>query len=243
MTISDPIHRQYEVKEPVLLELIQTPAVQRLKGVDVSLPNRFMEVPWGTYTRFDHCLGVMCLIGRLGGSLEEQIAGLLHDISHTAFAHAMDYVFDRERHGDFHEDHIARIVFASNLGEILHKYSLNIDKIVDPKNFSILEQDLPALCADRIDYALRAFHKRKLLSLKTIHSILAALQVGAGKIVFADSENAQKFAHAFLQAEMNVWDGNALEQTKVLLFSRLVRQAYEEKRITLDDFLLPNQNL
>ena len=38
----------------------------------------------------------MLLIKKLGGSVEEQIAGLLHDVSHTAFSHVIDYVFDNK---------------------------------------------------------------------------------------------------------------------------------------------------
>jgi HD superfamily phosphohydrolase len=34
----------------------------------------------------------MLLVRRLGASLEEQIAALLHDVSHTAFSHVIDSV-------------------------------------------------------------------------------------------------------------------------------------------------------
>ncbi len=39
----------------------------------------------------------MMLVNRLGGSLEEQIAALLHDVSHTAFSHVIDYVLEQKR--------------------------------------------------------------------------------------------------------------------------------------------------
>lgn len=50
-----------------------------------------MNKEWNV-TRFDHSVGVMLLVKKLGGSVEEQIAGLLHDVSHTAFSHVVDYV-------------------------------------------------------------------------------------------------------------------------------------------------------
>jgi len=50
-------------------------------------------------TRFDHSVGVMLLIRKLGAGsspasalLKEQVAALLHDVSHTAFSHVIDYV-------------------------------------------------------------------------------------------------------------------------------------------------------
>ena len=55
-------------------------------------------------TRFDHSVGVMLLVRRLGGSLEEQIAALLHDVSHTAFSHVIDYVVDGHDRQSYHEE-------------------------------------------------------------------------------------------------------------------------------------------
>lgn len=36
----------------------------------------------------------MLLNRQLDASMEEQIVALLHDVSHTAFSHVIDYVFD-----------------------------------------------------------------------------------------------------------------------------------------------------
>jgi HD superfamily phosphohydrolase len=44
----------------------------------------------------------MLLIWRLGGSLREQLAGLLHDVSHAAFSHLIDHVLDVAEE-DYHE--------------------------------------------------------------------------------------------------------------------------------------------
>jgi HD superfamily phosphohydrolase len=54
------------------------------------------------HTRFDHSVGVMLLIRHLGGSLREQLAGLLHNVSHTDFLHLIDYVLDMTGE-DYHE--------------------------------------------------------------------------------------------------------------------------------------------
>jgi HD superfamily phosphohydrolase len=54
------------------------------------------------HTRFDHSAGVMLRIRRLGGSLWEQLAGLLHDVLHTAFSHLIDYVLEVAEE-DYHE--------------------------------------------------------------------------------------------------------------------------------------------
>ena len=53
-------------------------------------------------TRLEHSLGVYLLLTRLGAGRRERVAGLLHDVSHTAFSHAVDFLFASEEQ-DHHE--------------------------------------------------------------------------------------------------------------------------------------------
>lgn len=90
MLVNDEIYGEYEV-EAVLQDLIQSKPVQRLKGIHQGGASYLVNPKWNV-TRYEHSMGVMLLIRRLGGSIEEQIAGLLHDVSHTAFSHVIDFV-------------------------------------------------------------------------------------------------------------------------------------------------------
>src|SRR4029079_19693461 len=89
------------IDDPKILALIATPTFQRLKGIKQSGPSAF-ALPFKTITRFEHCLGTHLLLKRLGADLREQVAGLLHDISYTAFSHAVDLVVSSEEQ-DHHE--------------------------------------------------------------------------------------------------------------------------------------------
>lgn len=241
MTINNPIYGKIQITEPVFLELIKSPAVQRLKKIDQNFSARIMPVPWGNYTRFDHSIGVMHLIKIMGGDLEEQIAGLLHDVSHTAFSHTMDLVFGTEEKADFHERHHERIVMKSDLPKILERYGFDITRIIEPKNFSILEQEIPALCADRIDYSLRAFVRRGLCLLATAQEFLNHLTTINGKIVFTDSETAQLFASLFLESDQKLWDGDPISMTGQHLFSKIIKEAMRKGVIAIDDFFLTDE--
>lgn len=74
--IKDFIYGEFEIDD-VLVDLINCDAVQRLKNIHqvgaTYLVKEDLDV-----TRYEHSVGVMLLIRLLGGSLEEQIAGLLH---------------------------------------------------------------------------------------------------------------------------------------------------------------------
>ena len=93
MDYNDRIYGEIEIKEPVILELINSPTLQRLRGIDQS---GYFEpyFPGTVYSRFEHSMGVFILLKKYNASTEEQIAGLIHDVSHSAFSHCIDYVLD-----------------------------------------------------------------------------------------------------------------------------------------------------
>lgn len=241
LIISDPIYKTIEITEPVLVELVNAPAMQRLKGIDQNVTGKIIDIPWGNYSRFDHSIGVMQVIQILGGNLEEKIAGLLHDVSHTAFSHVMDFVFGRANEQDFHEEHIERIISSSTIPEILNKYGYSLARIIDHHNFSILEQPIPELCADRVDYALKTFQQALYYPPEQLQAFLDRLTLQNRKIVFLDSQTAYEFALLFLKADQEAWGGSAVANTGYHLFAEIVKAEYEQGQITLDDFFKTDQ--
>ena len=101
MRWDDRVYGEVTVDDPGVLALIDCPTFQRLQGIKQAGPSA-LAFPFKTVTRFEHSLGVYLLLGRLGADRREQVAGLLHDISHTAFSHAVDFVFASEEQ-DHHE--------------------------------------------------------------------------------------------------------------------------------------------
>lgn len=164
MNYTDRIYGKEEISEPVVLELLVSPTLQRLKGVDQFgyLPGYAIVpaggFPGGPVSRFEHSVGVYLLLRKYGAPFSEQIAGLLHDVSHTVFSHCVDYVLN-DGEGAAKQDHQDNIfgTFIKNsvVPNILIKYGLDLDYILDDKNFPLKEKQLPDLCADRIDYSLR----------------------------------------------------------------------------------------
>jgi HD superfamily phosphohydrolase len=132
------------------------------------------------HSRLEHAIGVTMLIRMLGGSELEQIAGLLHDISHTAFSHVGDYVFDNLDE-DYHEKVFAEVLCKSEVPDVLLKYGYNVNQILYG-TFDILEQPLPALCADRLDYTLRDGIHGGVISRQRAREFLTSVVLKDGKI-------------------------------------------------------------
>lgn len=156
MKYTDRVYGNIDIEEPVILDLIQSSSLQRLKKIDQS--GYFQPYFPGTaHSRFEHSIGVYLVLKKYHASIEEQLSGLIHDISHSAFSHCIDYVLDSnsEKEQNHQDNLFAEFVRKSEIPEILNKYHLDVEYILDDKNFPLKETILPDLCADRIDYSLR----------------------------------------------------------------------------------------
>lgn len=232
MLYQDEIYGQTEINEPVFLELLKTPPLQRLKGVHQN-GIYYYAFPEVKLNRFEHSVGVMLLLKRFGASLEEQAAGLLHDISHGAFSHVLDHLYGSTQEQD-HQDSKHHTFFNSNLRKILKKHHLEPAKIADLKKWSLLDQPLPDICADRLDYTLRDGWFLNQIDKSTIERILNNLFIGKNKFVFNDFGLALKFANLSYWLCRYYWHiewGVAIFQ----LMSQLLQQGLDKKIITEND--------
>lgn len=172
------------VEMPAVFEdLLNTEALKRLDGIHHS-GAIFLVNPDLSHSRLEHSIGVMLLIRMLGGSELEQIAGLLHDVSHTAFSHVGDYVFENSEE-NYHELVYADVLLASEVPAVLLKHGYHIDEVLKGR-FDILEQPLPDLCADRLDYTLRDAVHGGLITRYSARLFLQHITIHNGQIVVTD---------------------------------------------------------
>lgn len=208
MHYEDTIYGNYEIQEPVILELINSPAMQRLKGIDQAwyFHVYFPGIP---RSRFNHSLGVYLLLKNYWASLEEQIAWLLHDISHGTFSHCLDYVFEWwNQKEQSHQDNIFEsFIKKTDIPYILKKYDLDIEYIIDDRHFPLKETTLPDLCADRIDYILRDARHLGEYSYEDVAYILEHLIIQNNKRIFKDVSSAKKFAELFYRMNEKYYAG------------------------------------
>jgi len=205
LNYSDRVYGKIEITEPVILELINCPTMQRLKGIDqygYSDPRTAIK---SNPSRFEHSLGVYLLLKRYGAPLEEQIAGLIHDVSHAAFSHCIDYVLAAgSEKKQSHQDNIFdNFVRQSEIPQILKKYNFNLDYILNDNNFPLKEKELPDLCADRLDYSLR-----DAITLGLIENggyFLAQLEIDNNRWIFKSFSSAAEYAKLFLNLNTNYY--------------------------------------
>ena len=234
MMIVDRIYGSFEISDSVLLELIDSAPVQRLKGVSQHGYPKETRTTFPHYTRYEHSVGVMLLLRMLGASLEEQIAGLLHDVSHTAFSHIIDWLFGDPSKEDYQDSTLKTCIQDSELGGILLKYGFDAEAISDMEHggkYGLLEREAPDLCADRIDYALR--DSRAFLGVDVTECI-RGIVVCDGELAFKSRGSAKTFGNWYMKCQKEFWASDEAK-LRYYLISEALRLAMGKRMLDKSD--------
>jgi len=237
MLYNDDVYGRLEIKEKVLIDLINSKAVQRLNGIYqgpsfLLTTNRIFKKYKNT--RFEHSVGVLILLKKLRAELNEQIAGLLHDISHTVFSHVTDFLFNRHIQHDYHEKFHDKMILESDIPMILKKHHIDVTEILDEKKFTLLEKELPDLCADRIDYFLRDMIVYDSVIKNNVNAILNSLMKFENEIVFNNLSIARLFAEKYIEANKLLWC-NSYQVALFKLISDTLKLGLSKRIITQED--------
>lgn len=242
MLYKDRVYGEFKITEPIILELINTPSLQRLKGIDQA---GYSEIYFpAAFTRFDHSIGVFYLLKKHNTTIKEQVAGLIHDVSHSAFSHCIDYVLDSgSEEQQSHQDNIFNeFVKNSEIPTILKKYNFDLEYISNDKNFTLKEKELPNLCADRIDYSLRAALLFNESNPEEVKYFLDNLVTENNNWIFKEFESAKKYAELFFKLNEKYYSG----LSSAIMFRTVgdyLRYALKKSYISKDDLYTTDENV
>ncbi len=233
MIYEDAVYGTVSIDEPVLLDLLQTAAMRRLEGVLQHGVSALVGIT-SPVTRYEHSVGVMLLVRRLGAPLPEQIAALLHDVSHTAFSHVIDYVFDGHDSQSYHDEHKEAYMIQTDVPAVLERHGYVWRQFLHEEAFPLLEQPSPRLCADRLDYFLRDAPGLGLATPGDIAAVLPHLVVGNGRIVTDELDAARWLGYTFIKADDASW-ANFREVGLYELTAQAIRRGLELGAIGMAD--------
>ncbi len=223
----DRVYGKVSITQPVVLDFLESPSMQRLKGINSGGHTEpFIGMKY--HSRFEHSVGDYALLQRYGAQIKQQLAGLLHDVSHPAFSHSIDYLVGGNGAEQSHQDdnHVA-FVKQSEIPDILLKYGFDVDEILDDSSFPLQEQPAPDLCADRIDYSLRGALDYKVLTEKEVRKTLESLLTKKGKWIFKDVKSARMFAELYKEMNTKYWtsfaDAKKMQQRERQCSTRWMR--------------------
>ena len=86
------------------------------------------------------------MLKKYGAPLEEQIAGLIHDVSHSAFSHCIDYALEggSEKEQNHQDKLFDEFVRKTEIPGIIKKYGFDLEYILkvsvrnDPEDYDVV---------------------------------------------------------------------------------------------------------
>lgn len=166
-----------DTSHPLVKALLNHSVMRRLKYVDQhGALSYFGPQPTPTFTRYDHSIGVFAVLQKGGRPFEEQVAGLLHDASHTAFSHVADWIYQNTRAHVYQDSIHETFLTETGIVALLERFGLTLrDVSFNMRPIPALKSPRPHLSADRIEYMLHTGVIFGLLSRKAARDIAATL--------------------------------------------------------------------
>lgn len=136
--------------------LMKCTAVKRLKYIGQNGAANYVPDPdtgnVSNITRYDHSVGCMLLTLGIGGTTDEAIVALLHDVMHTAFSHTVDFLAN-DPSVSYHEECKETLLkkFQSEFAEILGN---DWKSYFDESKYVLIKKNNP-FAIDICDYIAR----------------------------------------------------------------------------------------
>lgn len=236
----DTIHNYIHVDHTLILDLINSAAMQRLKRIK-QLGGIYQVYPGAEHSRFTHSLGVYAIVYRMlkesvvkdylndYQQLTVMVAGLLHDIGHGPFSHCFEHIFHHH-----HEQYTAKIIRQDPeiywlLENCVTGLSEDVCAVIEKKHpDSILIQMISSqLDCDRMDYLLRdSYFTGTTYGHFDLARLLRIMAVRSGKIVYKQS-GVQAIENYILARYHMYWQvyyhptTRCYEQILIALFKRM----------------------
>lgn len=234
MRWEDRVYGTVTIAEPAILGLIGCPTFQRLRGVRQAGPSA-IAFPFKNVSRYEHSLGVYLLLRRLGAGPREQVAGLLHDVSHTAFSHAVDFLVTSEEQ-DHHEGLKPLMLNRPDLSEAIRALGFRPADFYDDAIYPLLERPLPLLCGDRLDYFMRDSLACGVLDRGDVGRILEHVSVVDSTIVLTDLDVARDAVRWFGLMNKDWW----ASETEAFIYNEFadaLREGFRVGALHPDDMM------
>lgn len=139
-----------------LIKYLNTPSLVRLKNVGYFCGMDFASKHIYNFSeyisRYNHSLTVALLTYKFTKEKTATLAGLFHDIATPCFSHVIDYMNKDYENQESTEEYTEHILKGDEyLLRCLREDNIDTDDVINFKKYTIVDNDRPKLCADRMD--------------------------------------------------------------------------------------------
>jgi len=234
----------YSQMPEFMQKYLHTESIERLRYVSyfcgMNYASPFVYDFSESITRFDHSLSVALLVYRYTHNRLKTIAGLCHDIATPCFSHVIDYMNGDYVKQESTEEYTRRVILSDkSLLKCFREDGINPEDIINYKKFSVVDNDRPKLCADRLDgIILTGLFWAKNLVISDIEDILSSVHVfrnefGEDELGFMNAEIARRIVK--VSDEIDAFCHSKEDIYMMELLARITKLGIETGLYTYDD--------
>ena len=233
-----------------LNKYLESPSLLRLKkigyfcGMDYASKDIYNFSEY--ISRYDHSLTVALLTYKLTKNNVATIAGLFHDIATPCFSHVIDYMNEDYEKQESTEQYTENVIMKDEyLKKCLKEDNINVKDIINFKKFTIVDNDRPKLCADRIDgVILTGIGWTKNITKDDINNIIDDLTIYKNKnnedeIGFKSLNIAKKVIE--VSETIDTYCHSNEDNYMMQLLAKITKYAINKKYISYDDLYIYNE--
>ena len=234
-----------------LIKYLNTPSILRLKkvgyfcGMDYASKDIYNFKEY--ISRFDHSLTVSLLVYKLTKDKRATIAALFHDISTPCFSHVIDYMNKDYLKQESTEAYTESILRKDKyLKECLKEDNIDIEDIINFKRYTIVDNERPKVCADRIDgVILTGLGWTKNIEKEDIKNIVSDIKI------YTNSDNEKEIGFKSLEVAKKVLEASksidlychSKEDNYMMgLLARITKLLINKKYINYDELYYYNED-
>lgn len=236
---------EYSNKPNFLNKYLETPCLIRLKkigyfcGMDYASKNvyDFKE----HITRYDHSLTVALLAWKCTKDKKATLAGLFHDIATPCFSHVIDYMNKDYETQESTEEFTEQILKNDTyLKKCLEEDEIQINDLINFKQYSIVDNNRPRVCADRLDgIILTGISWTKNVDYEDIKNIVNDIEIYNKEIGFKTKDVALKVLE--VSKSIDTYCHSNEDNYMMELLANITKYGIDNKYITYDELYKSNE--
>ena len=241
---------EYNKRPQFLDKYLQTPSLLRLKNIGYFCGMDYASKEIYSFneyiSRYDHSLTVALLTWHYTKDEKQTLAGLFHDIATPCFSHVIDYMNKDYENQESTEEYTEKILKEDTyLNECLKQDNILLEDITDFKKYTIVDNDRPKLCTDRLDgLILTALFWPKAININDAKNIIHDTQIvineeGNQEIGFKSSEIANFVLK--VSKTIDIFCHTNEDNYMMELLASITREAIQNKYISYNDLYILNE--
>ncbi len=233
-----------------LKKYLNTPSLLRLKkvgyfcGMDYASRDVYQFREY--ISRYDHSVTVCLMTYYLTNDKTSSLAGLFHDIATPCFSHVIDYMNNDYEKQESTEEYTERILKSdAYLLQCLNEDKIDVNDIIHFKKYSIVDNDRPKSCADRIDgVILTGISWTKNITKKDIDDIIQNMYIcineyGEQEIGFKTYDTVKKIVE--ISKSIDLYCHSNEDHYMMQLLAKITKYAIDREYISYDELYLYNE--